>query len=99
MANFRLVLTNEAEYDLQAIYEDGFKNWGEAQADIYYDAILKHFDALCDNPYLYQKIDNVRQGYRRSVCGNHSVYYRINDKVIEVMGLVRWQNRFFREEK
>jgi hypothetical protein len=33
------------------------------------------------------------------VCGNRSIYYRINDEVLEIMGLIRWQKRFFRERK
>ena len=76
------------------IYREGFIKWGEAQADCYYEALLDHFDALCDNPYLYRAVDEIRKGYRRSVCGKHSVYYRIVDSTVEIMGLVKYQNRF-----
>lgn len=71
---YRLVLTIEAEQDLESIYRDGFERWGEAQADQYYDAILSHFEVLCENPYLFRAVDEIRCGYRRSVCGKHSIY-------------------------
>lgn len=92
---YRLVLTVEADQDLDALYNDGYQAWGESQADKYYDAILVHFDVLCDNPYLFRAVDEIREGYRRSVCGKHSIFYRIVDDTIEIMGLVRHENRFY----
>ena len=93
---YRLVLTVEAEQDLEALYEEGYTRWGVAQADQYYDAILAHFDVLCKNPYLFRAVDEIRQGYRRSVCGKHGIYYRVVDNTVEIAGLVKHQNRFYR---
>jgi toxin ParE1/3/4 len=91
---YRLVITVEADQDLDALYNDGYQTWGEAQADKYYDAILAHFDVLCDNPYLFRAVDEIREGYRRSVCGKHSLFYRIVGDTVEIMGLVKGENRF-----
>ena len=74
MPRFTLVLTLEADQDLDNLYVDGFKRWGEEQADQYYNALLDHFEVLCDNPFLYRAIDEIREGYRRSVCGKHSIF-------------------------
>ena len=63
MAEYTLVITKEAEFDLANLYDDGFKRWGEAQTDKYYDDLLGHFDALCDNPYLYRAVEEIRAGY------------------------------------
>jgi len=92
----RLVLTVEADQALDALYNDGYQAWGEVQADKYYDAILTHFDVLCDNPYLFRAVDEIREGYRRSVCGKHSIFYRIVNDTVEIMGLVRHENRFYK---
>ena len=94
MTKYALVITVEAEYDLDNLYEDGFKRWGEAQADKYYDDLLAHFDALCDNPYLYRAVDEIRAGYRRSVCGKHSVFYQVADDTVRIMALVKRENRY-----
>lgn len=90
---YTLALTEEAAKDLELIYEEGFIKWGEEQADKYYDALIEHFDLLCANPFLYQAVDEIREGYRRSICGKHSIYYRINDTKIEMMAIVKYQNR------
>ncbi|WP_299079356.1 type II toxin-antitoxin system RelE/ParE family toxin [uncultured Paraglaciecola sp.] len=94
MSDYFLKLSLTAQNDLSAIYEEGFLNWGEIQADFYYDGIINHFNTLCENPYLYQNVDEIRQGYRRSVCGKHSVYYRVINDTVEIMGLVKRQNRY-----
>jgi toxin ParE1/3/4 len=91
---YKLILSVEAEQDLEAIYINGYQKWGEEQADQYYDALLAHFDVLCENPYLFRAVDEIRIGYRRSVCGKHSVFYRISEDTVEIMGLVRSENRF-----
>ncbi len=94
MAKYLLVISQEADQDLDNLYVDGFRRWGEVQADKYYDGLLSHFDDLCENPYLYRAVDEIRVGYRRSVYGKHSVFYRIIGSNIEVMGLVKYESRF-----
>lgn len=90
---YRLVLTNEADRDLNNLYLEGFEKWGEAQADKYYSALLEHFELLCENPYLFQAIDDIRLGYRRSVCQKHSIFYRVVNATIEIAALVKYEDR------
>lgn len=92
-SKYRLVISLEADKDLETIYEYGFKRWNEAQADRYYDAIIEHFNILCDTPYLFRAVGEIRTGYRRSVCGKHAVYYRIVDDTVEIMALVKNEDR------
>lgn len=94
MPKYLLVISNEADQDLDHLYVDGFRQWGEVQADKYYDGLLSHFNDLCENPYLYRAVDEIREGYRRSGYGKHSDFYRIVDSNIEIMGLVKYENRF-----
>ena len=94
MPHHQLIISLEADADLERIYADGFERWGEQQADLYYDDLLSHFDMLCENPYLFRAVEDVRKGYRRSVCGKHAIYYRVQDNTVEIMGLVKHENRY-----
>lgn len=85
MANYRL--THEAEADLLRIYRRGVKDFGEAQADAYYLAFFQRFEQIAAQPLLYTKVDHIREGYRRSVCGVDSIYYpyfNIINKLIKI---------------
>lgn len=92
MPAFKLKISSIADKELEEIYIDGFKRWGEEQADIYYDNLLTHFDLLCQNPYIFQAIDYIRPGYRRSVCGKHSIYYRIVKDNVEIMAILKHED-------
>ena len=94
MAEYRLKVSALAEQDLRDVYAEGFETWGEQQADRYYDDLIAHFGKLCENPYLYMAVDDIRAGYRRSVCGKHAVYYRIQDDSVEIMAVLKRQNPF-----
>ena len=92
MAKYRLQISAVAEEDLAGLYTEGMRSWGQAQADRYYDALIEHFDRLCENPLLYRAVDDIRPGYRRSVCGRHAVYYQITDDAVEIMAVIKHQN-------
>ena len=89
---YHLKIADGAESDLDDLYTYGFNSWGEARADGYYNGLLERFDQLCDNPYLYTAVDDIREGYRRSVYGAHSIYYRIQGDTIEIMALIGQQD-------
>lgn len=67
MGNYRL--TENAKAHLKRIYRRGLREHGEAQADKYYNAFFARFQQLAEQPFLYQTVDDIRKGYRRSVCG------------------------------
>lgn len=90
-ARYKLRLSAAADDDLDKIYEYGILQWGERQADRYFDQLVAHLDQLANNPFLYAAIDDIRPGYRRSVCGSHSVYYRVRDDRVEVMAIIGGQ--------
>ena len=90
MGNYRL--TEDAKEDLRRIYRYGVINFGEAQSDLYYDALFSHFEQIADNPYLYQPVDHIRKGYRRSVCGIDSIFYRVVDGTVEIVSILGRQD-------
>lgn len=40
---------------------------------------------IVESPFKYQAVDHIREGYRRSVCGVDSIYYRQIDGAVEIM--------------
>ena len=90
MGNYKL--TKEAEADLDRIWLYGLEHWGVAEADKYYNALFQRFEELAETPLLYPTVDDIREGYRRSVCGVDSIYYRINGDTVEIMSILGKQN-------
>lgn len=90
MASYRI--TEDAKADLERIYRRGLREYGEARADQYFDALFERFEELAAQPCLYQAVDDVRPGYRRSVCGVDSIYYRAVDGTVEIMRILGQQD-------
>ena len=90
MASYRI--SEDAKADLRRIYRHGVREYGNALADQYYDAFFARFEELAEQPYLYQAVDDIREGYRRSVCGVDSIYYRVEDDTVEIMAILGQQD-------
>ena len=90
MGNYKL--TPEAEEDLYRIWSRGVREYGEEQADKYYYDFIERFEQIAEQPYLYQAVDYIRKGYRRSVCGVDSIYYRIEGNTVEIMNILGRQD-------
>ncbi len=85
-------LSLEVKEDLRRIYFYGFKNWGEEQADKYYFTFFENFELIAKNPLMYQPVNHIRKGYRRSVCGVDTIYFRINKGSVEIMTIIGQQD-------
>ena len=85
-------LSGEARADLIAIARYGDERFGVSQSDRYRDQITRHFELLARQPLLFPAVDHIRAGYRRSVCGVHSIYYRVTDQGVEIMRLIGRQD-------
>lgn len=90
MADYKL--NEAAKADLRRIYRRGYDEFGEAQADEYFHAFFVRFDQIAEEPYLYPAVDHIKSGYRRSVCGVDSVYYRLVDGRLEIMRILGRQD-------
>ena len=86
------ILSERAKDQLKEIYKRGYIDFGEAQAEKYYIALCKRFEDIAKQPLLYPMIDDIREGYRRSVCGKHSIFYRVTDTKIEIVAILNRQN-------
>lgn len=90
MAKYRL--SNEAKNDLIRIHHYGVKKIGMTQADKYFESFFEYFDIISKRPFSFESVDNIKKYYRRCVCGIDSIYYKINNNVVEIMAIVGRQN-------
>jgi len=90
MPSYKLSLA--AKEDLYRIWQYGLENYGLKQANDYLDGLEKHFEVLAQSPYAHPSVDEIRQGYRRSICNVESVYYRIVDDGVEIMAILGRQD-------
>jgi len=90
MAEYRL--NNEAKEDLIRIHQYGVEKFGMAQADKYFNSFFKYFDIIAQQPYSFESVDHIRNGYRRCACGSDSIYYRIINSLVEIMAIVGRQD-------
>jgi len=90
MAKYRL--SNAAKEDLIRIHHYGVKRFGMAQADKYFETFFEYFDLIAQSPYSFESVDFIKEGYRRCVCGVDSIYYKINDDIVEIMAIIGRQD-------
>jgi toxin ParE1/3/4 len=90
MASYKL--TEFAKEDLRRIYRYGVINFGEKQADLYFDLLFERFKEIAQNPLKYQSVDYIRKGYRRSVCGVDNIFYRIIDGNVDIVSIIGQQD-------
>jgi len=88
----KYLLSNEAKKDLIRIHQYGIDKFGIKQADKYFDFFFIQFDIIAQRPFSFEAVDYIRKGYRRSVCGSDSIYFRINKNIVEIMAIVGRQD-------
>jgi toxin ParE1/3/4 len=90
MVNYRLSAT--AKSDLIRIHHFGVMKFGMTQADIYFESFFTYFELIAERPYSYEAVDFIRPGYRRSVCGSDSIYFRIQNNSVEIITIIGRQD-------
>ena len=90
MVKYRL--SNEAKNDLIRIHQYGVKKFGMTQADKYFESFFEYFDIISQRPFSFESVDYIKKDYRRCVCGIDSIYYKINNNVVEIMAIIGRQH-------
>lgn len=85
-------LAKRAKEDLIAIAQYGDEHFGVAQSDRYRDQLKQRFSVLAEQPQLYPAVEHIRPGYHRSVCGAHSIYYRVEADGVEIVRILKHQD-------
>lgn len=90
MAKFRL--SPNAEEDLYRIWLYGVENWGMEAADNYQKEIFEKFTDIANNPMQYPSVEEIRDGYRRCMCGRDCIYFRVSGEWIDIMAILGQQD-------
>ena len=61
-------------------------------ADHYFVSFFEYFDIIAKRPFSFESVDYIKKGYRRCACGVDSIYYRINQNIVEIMAIVGRQD-------
>jgi toxin ParE1/3/4 len=78
-------IQHKAREDLKNIWLYSYGQWGEAQADKYFDELSDGINGLLDNPRIGRACDHIRTGYRKYPINKHVVFYRITSDRIEII--------------
>jgi len=90
MAEYRL--SNAAKEDLIRIHHFGVEKFGITQADKYFDSFFDYFEIITQRPFSFESVDYIKKDYRRCPCGSDTIYYRINNNIVEIMAIVGMQD-------
>jgi toxin ParE1/3/4 len=90
LAGYRL--TEAAAGDLLAIASFGIERFGVAAARRYHQRLAQRLEDVAARPLAYPAVGHIRPGYRRSVCGVHSIYFRIVENGVEVVRILGRQD-------
>ena len=90
MAEYRL--SNAASDDLIRIHHFGVEKFGMMQADKYFESFFDYFEIIAQRPFSFESVDYIKKGYRRCPCGSDTIYYRIDNNIVEIMAIVGMQD-------
>ena len=90
MAEYRL--SNAAKDDLIRIYHFGAEKFGITQSDKYFNSFFDYFEIIAQYPFFFESVEYIRKGYKKCPCGSDTIYYRINNNIVEIMAIIGMQD-------
>ena len=75
----------KARFDLEIVWRDGFKKWGESRADAYIDDLASFFSDLSHSPTLYRERTEFTPPVRLCACGSHIVVYVVDQDIVHIV--------------
>jgi toxin ParE1/3/4 len=81
-------LSRAADRDLDDIYVYTFREFGEAQADAYFESLEECLTRLAENPLIGIDASSTRANCRRFVHQRHTVYYKKTKSGIRVVRIL-----------
>lgn len=91
MADYRI--SEVAKLDLIRIHQYGSSQFGEAQADEYFNAFFDKFELIAERPHSIELVEFIKPDYRKCVSRVDTIFYRINDDIVEIMTIIGRQDR------
>ena len=84
----------KAREDLKNIWLYSFKEYGEQQADKYYDELIVGMESIENNPKIGVACDYIRSGYRQYQINKHFIFYRLSEKNIHIIRVLHERMKF-----
>ena len=81
----KYVLSQEAENDIEEIFEFGETKFGNAQAISYLIQMEEHFMLLAKNPGIGKKRNEIKEGLFSLPYVSHVIFYRILENQIRIV--------------
>ena len=79
----------KANEDIEAIWLYTFENWGQEQADRYYNLILNEIEYIAENFESGKSMEFLRKSYRATKVKSHLIFYRKNKKnTVEIIRIL-----------
>jgi toxin ParE1/3/4 len=85
------ILSESAKVDLKNIYRFGYQQFGEQQADKYFNGLIGCIEDIAKNPLQFQCVPELGT-YRRCIYISESIYYRIVNERVEIMAIIGRQD-------
>ncbi|MFT5663600.1 MAG: toxin ParE1/3/4 [Gammaproteobacteria bacterium] len=85
-------LREAAAEDLIQIALYSFENFGLERSEKYRDKLKKQFAVIASNSLRFVSVDYIKMDYHQSVCGSHSIYYRIEKKGVLILRILGQQD-------
>lgn len=87
MLQYQIIVSPQAQRDIEDIRSYTVQSWGANQADIYLGKIEDAFYSLLDNPEIGRERNDVKAGYRSIVIEKHVLFYKIKKSEIYILGI------------
>ncbi|MBO6497406.1 MAG: type II toxin-antitoxin system RelE/ParE family toxin [Roseivirga sp.] len=87
MANYRI--SNTAKQGLIRNHQYGVHNFGEKQADKYFNALFNSFKRIAQNPLAFESVDYIKKGYRGCISGVDSIYFNLKNHDVEIITIIK----------
>lgn len=86
-----LVLSAEAQADIDLIAAYTTDSWGWQQTDRYLTELEDSFQLLAENPRMGRSCDAISAGLHRHEVGKHIIFYRLKPGGIRVVRILHRQ--------
>lgn len=83
-----IVLHQEANFDIEAIYRFSEKRFGSQVADDYHDGLLEAVLRLEDFPELGREVAGILPPVRALSYRSHAIYYRFDGTTVTVVRIL-----------
>ena len=92
----RYNLTKKADADLSQLYAYSIENFGQAQADKYYDELIHQIESIAERPHAWRQLKRFSPAVRICPCRFHIIIYRVQENgVVEIIRIhparTNWQ--------